>query len=542
MQRINDFVIANGVLTKYTGSAPVVVIPEEVKEISDEVFKDCTFLEEIVFHDKVNIIGNRAFCGCTNLKKLSLPLFFVRIGEYAFCNTAIEKLVVPSYFGTVAMGAFSNCNSLVKVKIKYKHILFSDFVFSDCVNLKDVSLPRGMLRISKGMFKGCASLKSIHLPSKITSIGEAAFESCVSLKSVNCPKHLLQVADDAFANCPNFKKAQMLFGGNKYDIKKTFTINKNNVGEVVLEQFHSDNAEVCVIPDGVTRIAQGVFCNCDKLSDVIIPRSVKVIEEQAFYDCINLFRVCMDDGVEVIGDEAFKNCTTLFTVILGNSLKTIGKSAFMNCGYLSYIVLPNGLLTVDTQAFYGCKRIHQLTIPKSVTEIGSLAFSECSSDVADEMAIYSKTVEYVNCLIHSVCDKDAQDAHRYPAGQIDIFEDSVYLKKESIRREEYEIIVNEAREYSVRESGARCEIKRVIDYPLVQKDGHFYGVLVDYTAFGYPVDEHELVADEHGIFVLRLDDPKTGCICYQGGSDTRVYVQIEKSKGFYVKKQNTVFR
>ena len=40
MSNINDFVIENGVLKKYTGSEAEVVIPDAVKEIGVEAFCD----------------------------------------------------------------------------------------------------------------------------------------------------------------------------------------------------------------------------------------------------------------------------------------------------------------------------------------------------------------------------------------------------------------------------------------------------------------------------------------------------------------------
>ena len=67
MNNLNDFIIKNGVLTRYTGDDAEVTIPDSVTSISNGAFLDCTSLTSINIPDSVTSIGDWAFDGCENL-------------------------------------------------------------------------------------------------------------------------------------------------------------------------------------------------------------------------------------------------------------------------------------------------------------------------------------------------------------------------------------------------------------------------------------------------------------------------------------------
>ena len=57
----NDFEIYNGILLKYNGTDPHVVIPSTVKVIGTDAFRSRTDIETVVIPDSVTSIGNTAF-------------------------------------------------------------------------------------------------------------------------------------------------------------------------------------------------------------------------------------------------------------------------------------------------------------------------------------------------------------------------------------------------------------------------------------------------------------------------------------------------
>ena len=69
---MSDFVIENGVLTKYTGKDADVVIPDGVTSIGFHAFFGCSSLTSVTIPDSVTKIGNEMFWGCRNLSNVAI--------------------------------------------------------------------------------------------------------------------------------------------------------------------------------------------------------------------------------------------------------------------------------------------------------------------------------------------------------------------------------------------------------------------------------------------------------------------------------------
>lgn len=79
-----DMIIENGILKKYNGNAPDVVIPEGVTEIGENVFKNCSFLRTVVIPESVTVINTAAFYNCASLQSIIIPNSVMEIGWGAF--------------------------------------------------------------------------------------------------------------------------------------------------------------------------------------------------------------------------------------------------------------------------------------------------------------------------------------------------------------------------------------------------------------------------------------------------------------------------
>lgn len=121
-----------------------------------------------------------------------------------------------------------------------------------------------------------------------------------------------------------------------------------------------DEIKEIVIPDSVTRIADGafselslehvtlgtgleelgqdIFAECDELTEITVKEGCKLIGARMFYGCDKLTEFTLPDGVESIGEEAFANCLVLGhtesnkpdpgLIVLPDTLTSIGRDAF----------------------------------------------------------------------------------------------------------------------------------------------------------------------------------------------------------------------
>lgn len=167
--------------------------------------------------------------------------------------------------------------------------------------------------------------------------------------------------------------------------------------------FSQTNIESINIPDSVTAMRRGVFCNCKTLKSVIVPDNVTFVGAFAFAYCDNLINVSLpNDLADQVGDQIFRECSNLTNVTLPSNLTyiplmffhsckalakinipdsvtSIGNNAFGQCVSLTEIILPNGLENIDNNAFRGCSSLKDITIPNSVTSIGIESFIGCIS-------------------------------------------------------------------------------------------------------------------------------------------------------------------
>lgn len=123
-----------------------------------------------------------------------------------------------------------------------------------------------------------------------------------------------------------------------------------------------------------------------------LPDGLVRIGDMAFYQCDNLTNVIVPNSVQVIGKYAFAECTSMQTLQLGSNLKRIGESAFSSCETLNAIALPESLNTIERQAFYRCASLSYIRVPISVTEMGTSVFAYCSSLTFAELLSYVEVI------------------------------------------------------------------------------------------------------------------------------------------------------
>ena len=111
------FFVDSGELKTYTGKERVVVIPDCVTRIADDVFRGNVFVRKVFIPDSVSDLGWRLFEGCKNLKEIRLPENMDSLSPDMFKNTGLETITIPKNVKNISRGAFCGCKELEEVVI-----------------------------------------------------------------------------------------------------------------------------------------------------------------------------------------------------------------------------------------------------------------------------------------------------------------------------------------------------------------------------------------------------------------------------------------
>lgn len=212
-------------------------------------------------------------------KVTQVPDFITKIGENAFSNRDVEKVILPPRLKLIGKNAFSWCERLTEMVLPDSLQMIDDGAFSNCSSLESVKFPADLKFLGANAFRACSALKGLDLPESLHTISRRAFDFCVSIEKVT-------------------------------------------------------------VPQGIMRLAEGVFSHCENLRKVTLPDNLTEIGSWAFAECYELREINFPNGLQSIGEVAFINCRSLVAFDLPRSLKTIGRQAFVGCTSLHLVNAP----------------------------------------------------------------------------------------------------------------------------------------------------------------------------------------------------------
>ena len=362
-----------------------------------------------------DVIGDRAFLGCSVLTSLTLPAGITKIGSYAFRGcSGLTSLTLPAGITSIGDNAFWGCNGLKEVRfcingnldtyltkghpyiyvyscgIKYyindKEITsieipsnvttLGDCVFQGCSGLTSLTLPAGITSIGDGAFAGCSGLTSLNLPAGITEIGGRAFQGCSGLTSLTLSAGITKIGDDAFNDCSGLKEVR-------------FCINDN------LDTYLTKGHPYIDVDCGIK-----YYINDKEITSIEIP-----------------------SNVTTLGDCVFQGFSGLTSLDLPAGITEIGSSAFQDCSGLTSLTLPAGITSIGSYAFAGCSGLTSLTLPAGITKIGAGTFSGCSG--LTSIYVYAEKVPRIDS--YAFAGVDAKKCTLYvPMGTRDDYRLSVF--------------------------------------------------------------------------------------------------------------------
>lgn len=232
-------------------------IPEGVWKIDKNAFKDCCELEQVTLPRSLKAIGDWAFDGCENIKRV---IYLGSLKEW--CEIDFE-------------GYYSNPTQYGEAEL-----------YINGEEVKEISIPDEITEIGDYAFAG-TKITSVQL-NNVNKIGSFAFAYCEDLRSIDL-SIVSEIGSNAFTICKNLSQ-----------IGKTDSLTK--IGS---EAFtYTAITEFCV-PSGVKEIRMNAFRACSKLRSVTVCEGVKSINQKAFSKCTSLESVILPSSVTTMSSYVF---------------------------------------------------------------------------------------------------------------------------------------------------------------------------------------------------------------------------------------------
>ncbi len=311
----------------------------------------------------------------------------------------ITELRLPDGLTSVGAIAFWDCVSLEKVTLPDSVKRIENCGFSGCSALTDVRLPEGLTHIGEYAFSFCQSMTDPGLPESTRHISGHAYQGCLKLERVTIPAGVSEIGPGVFGECLSLTEIEVAPGSEYYtDVDGVlFTRDKKELIEYPCARTGSYQ-----IPDGVTRIAEEAFTDCEHLREVTTPDTLTSIGACAFYNCWVLMNISLGRGVKSIEEMAFDRAgfaglennwidgllyaddwliwarVDLKTAVIRDGTRGVAMCAFRDCENLVSVTLPDSLEFVCASAFEGCAALERLILPQNVAEVGVSAFYGCA--------------------------------------------------------------------------------------------------------------------------------------------------------------------
>ena len=153
-----------------------------------------TEIKDLVIPNDITEINDYAFYNCTGLTSITIPNSVTSIGSFAFYNTGWYNNQPDGilYLDNCCLGYKGN-RPTGTLSIKEGTRLIGGSAFYYCDGLTSVTIPNSVTSIGDYAFRGCTGLTSVTIPNSVTSIGSFAFYGCSGLTSVTIPNSVTTI-------------------------------------------------------------------------------------------------------------------------------------------------------------------------------------------------------------------------------------------------------------------------------------------------------------------------------------------------------------
>ena len=361
-----------------------VAIGKGVTSIGDYAFAWCDSLTSVTIPDSVKRIGSSAFYDTGILNNSSNWENYVLYIDNHLIKAKEEisgSYSIKTGTKTIAGGAFEWCDSLTSVTISDSVTSIGKSAFYDCNGLTSVAIGNGVTSIGDYAFDGCTGLTSITIPDSVTRIGNKAFHFCHGLTSITIPKSVVSIGEEAFSYCSRLTSIAVAKGNQNFSNDEYGVLFDKNKTELI--QYPIGNTGTSyIIPVSVTSIRNCAFKWCKKLLSIVTDEKNQYFSNDNYGVLFNKDKTeliqypigntrttyTIPDGVTRIDDGAFSQCNGLINITIPDSVTSIGDTAFAWCVNIASVTIPDSVTSIGRQAFDGCTGLTNIYYTGSETD------------------------------------------------------------------------------------------------------------------------------------------------------------------------------
>ena len=232
---------------------------------------------EYTVPDGTRAIGEEAFYSCSYLEKVTLPDTVYTIGKSAFQNCyLLAEVTLGEGIENIDNGAFWGCDALTRIDFPKNLRTIGDYAFRD-TKLRDVKIPSTVEAIGSAAFTVGEGFGEITLPENLTYLGFSAFEADDSAEApYRAQQESLKIPEGILFEPGMIQGIEVM----------NFEVAENNPHHSIKDGLlMSADAKtlVCVpggregeltVPEGTETIQYYAFNECPHLTDVYVPDSV----------------------------------------------------------------------------------------------------------------------------------------------------------------------------------------------------------------------------------------------------------------------------
>lgn len=300
-----------------------ITIPDNVTELDCYAFYECTGLKSVTIPESVTKINSFAFCLCSGLKEVTVSKSVTDIGYTSFveCDN-LEAINVdadnPSYASEDGVLFNKDKTQLItcpagksgEYTIPESVTVIGDFAFVESA-LERIIIPDGVKKIDVDAFCDCRALREITIPKSVTEIWTNPFRCSQSLKAINIDADNPSYTSEDGVMFNKDKTKLLAYPSGK---KGAYTIGDGVKSVEVFAFYECGAVTEITISDSVEQMDFASFLGCTKLAKVVIGKGMTEISNSAFEECPALKSVYISGSVELIEKEAFAECNAITDV------------------------------------------------------------------------------------------------------------------------------------------------------------------------------------------------------------------------------------